>query len=190
MNRDPLSTYRIQLNSQFGFDDAAEIVPYLEELGIDYLYCSPVLQAAPGSTHGYDVVDHSKVSSELGGEHAYDRLWTALDQAKMSQMLDIVPNHMAIHRENPWWWDVLENGPSSAYADFFDVDWEPPERRIHNTVLMPVLEDQYGILLEAGKLKVVREGAAFEVRIGDKVFPGRAAVVAPDSCSGGDEKRE
>jgi (1->4)-alpha-D-glucan 1-alpha-D-glucosylmutase len=176
VNRDPLSTYRIQLNSQFGFDDAAEIVPYLEELGIDYLYCSPVLQAAPGSTHGYDVVDHSKVSSELGGEHAYDRLWTALDQAKMSQMLDIVPNHMAIHRENPWWWDVLENGPSSAYADFFDVDWEPPERRIHNTVLMPVLEDQYGILLEAGKLKVVRDGGAFEVRNGDKVFP-----VAPRS---------
>jgi (1->4)-alpha-D-glucan 1-alpha-D-glucosylmutase len=176
VNRDPLSTYRIQLNSQFGFDDAAKIVPYLEELGIDYLYCSPVLQAAPGSTHGYDVVDHSKVSSELGGERAYDRLWTALDQANMSQMLDIVPNHMAIARENPWWWDVLENGPSSAYAEFFDVDWEPPERRIHNTVLMPVLEDQYGILLEAGKLKVVRDGGNFEVRNGDRVFP-----VAPRS---------
>ena len=176
MNRDPLSTYRIQLNSQFGFDDAAGIIPYLEELGIDYLYCSPLLQAAPGSTHGYDVVDHSKVSRELGGERAYDRMCAALERAKMSQMLDIVPNHMAIHRENPWWWDVLENGPSSAYADFFDVDWEPPERRIHNTVLMPVLEDQYGILLEAGKLKVVREGGAFEVRNGDKVFP-----VAPRS---------
>ena len=105
----------------------------------------------------------------------------------MGQMLDIVPNHMAIDRENPWWWDVLENGPSSAYAEFFDVDWEPPERRIHNTVLMPVLEDQYGILLEAGKLKVVRDGDAFEVRNGDQRVPGRAAVVAPDSCAGGDE---
>jgi len=176
VNRDPLSTYRIQLNSHFGFDDAANIIPYLEELGIDYLYCSPLLQAAPGSTHGYDVVDHSKVSRELGGDRAYDRMCAALARSKMSQMLDIVPNHMAIDRENPWWWDVLENGPSSAYAEFFDVDWEPPERRIHNTVLMPVLEDQYGILLEAGKLKVVREGDAFEVRNGDKVFP-----VAPRS---------
>ena len=91
-------------------------------------------------------------------------------------MLDIVPNHMAIDRENPWWWDVLENGPSSAYAMFFDVDWEPPERRIHNVVLMPVLEDQYGVLLEAGKLKVVREAGKFEVRNGNRVFP-----VAPRS---------
>lgn len=176
MNRYPLSTYRIQLNSHFGFDEAAEIIPYLDELGIDYLYCSPCLQAAPGSTHGYDVVDHSKVSRELGGDRAFDRMCDALDRSKMGQMLDIVPNHMAIDRENPWWWDVLENGPSSAYAEFFDVDWEPPERRIHNTVLMPVLEDQYGILLEAGKLKVVREGNSFEVRNGDRVFP-----VAPRS---------
>jgi len=176
VNRYPLSTYRIQLNSHFGFDDAAKIVPYLEELGIDYLYSSPSLQAAPGSTHGYDVVDHSKVSRELGGDRAFDRMCDALDRSKMGQMLDIVPNHMAIDRENPWWWDVLENGPSSAYAEFFDVDWEPPERRIHNTLLMPVLEDQYGILLEAGKLKVVREGGNFEVRNGDRVFP-----VAPRS---------
>ena len=90
----------------------------------------------------------------------------------MGHLLDIVPNHMAIDRENPWWWDVLENGPSSAYAEFFDVDWEPPERRIHNVVLMPVLEDQYGVLLEAGKLKVVRDGGdTFEVRDGNRVFP-------------------
>jgi (1->4)-alpha-D-glucan 1-alpha-D-glucosylmutase len=176
VNRYPLSTYRIQLNRQFGFDDAAKIIPYLEELGIDYLYCSPLLQAAPGSTHGYDVVDHSKVSRELGGDQAFDRMCDALERSKMGQVLDIVPNHMAIARENPWWWDVLENGPSSAYAEFFDVDWEPPERRIHNTVLMPVLEDQYGILLEAGKIKVVREGGNFEVRNGERVFP-----VAPRS---------
>jgi (1->4)-alpha-D-glucan 1-alpha-D-glucosylmutase len=168
---EPLSTYRVQLNSQFGFDDAAEIIPYLEELGIDHLYCSPSFQAAPGSTHGYDVVDYSRVNRELGGEGAYDRMCDALDRSKMGQMLDIVPNHMAIHRENPWWWDVLENGPSSAYSMFFDVDWEPPERRIHNVVLMPVLEDQYGVLLEAGKLKVVREAGKIEVRNGNLVFP-------------------
>ena len=176
MWREPQSTYRVQLNSHFGFDDAAKIIPYLEELGIDHLYCSPYFQAAPGSIHGYDVVDHSKVNRELGGEQAFDRMCAALDRSKMGQMLDIVPNHMAIDRENPWWWDVLENGPSSAYATFFDVDWEPPEHRIHNTVLMPVLEDQYGLLLEAGKLKVVRAGGKFEVRDANGVFP-----VAPRS---------
>ncbi len=176
MLREPLSTYRIQLNSHFAFDDAAKIITYLDELGIDSLYCSPYFQAAPGSTHGYDVVDHSRVNRELGGEAGYDRMCDALNRHKMGQVLDIVPNHMAINRENPWWWDVLENGPSSAYAAFFDVDWEPPERRIHNTVLMPVLEDQYGILLEAGRLKVVRDAGTFEVRNGTGVFP-----VAPRS---------
>jgi len=168
---EPLSTYRVQLNSQFGFDDAAKIIPYLEELGIDHLYSSPLFQAAPRSTHGYDVVDHSKVSRELGGDPAFDRMCAALERSKMGHLLDIVPNHMAIDRENPWWWDVLENGPSSAYAEFFDVDWEPPERRIHNVVLMPVLEDQYGVLLAAGKLKVVRNGDTFEVHDGNRVFP-------------------
>ena len=171
MLHEPLSTYRVQLNSQFGFDDAAKIIPYLEELGIDHLYSSPLFQAAPGSTHGYDVVDHSKVSRELGGDLAFDRMCAALERSKMGHLLDIVPNHMAIDRENPWWWDVLENGPSSAYAEFFDVDWEPPERRIHNVVLMPVLEDQYGVLLAAGKLKVVRTGDTFEVHDGNRVFP-------------------
>jgi (1->4)-alpha-D-glucan 1-alpha-D-glucosylmutase len=174
--REHLSTYRVQLNSEFGFDDAAKVIPYLEELGIDSLYCSPYFQAAPGSTHGYDVVDHSKVNRELGGESAFDRMCDALAQRGMGQLLDIVPNHMAIAPENPWWWDVLQNGPSSAYAAFFDVDWEPPERRIHNSVLMPVLDDQYGVLLEAGKLKIIRTAGNFEVRNGEAAFP-----VAPRS---------
>ncbi len=192
MLREPLSTYRVQLNSQFGFDDAAEIVPYLQELGIDQLYCSPYFQAAPGSTHGYDVVDHSKVNRELGGDRGFDRMCAALERSKMGQVLDIVPNHMAIARENPWWWDVLENGPSSAYAAFFDVDWEPPETRIHNTVLMPVLADQYGILLEAGKLKVTRAAEKFEVRYGDEVFPAGPRslwqILAPAAVKCGSEQ--
>ena len=192
MLREPLSTYRVQLNSQFGFDDAAEVVPYLQELGIDQLYCSPYFQAAPGSTHGYDVVDHSKVNRELGGESAFDRMCAALERSKMGQMLDIVPNHMAISRENPWWWDVLENGPSSAYAAFFDVDWEPPETRIHNTVLMPVLEDQYGILLEAGRLEISRTAQKFEVRYGDEVFPAGPRslwqILAPAAVKCGSEE--
>ena len=136
----------------------------------------PLFQAAPGSTHGYDVVDHSKVSRELGGERAYDRMCDALERCGMRQMLDIVPNHMAIDRENPWWWDVLENGPSSAYAEFFDVDWEPPERRIHNVVLMPVLEDQYGVCSRPENSKSCARRGSFEVRNGNRVFP-----VAPRS---------
>ena len=172
MLREPLSTYRIQLNSQFGFDAAAELVPYLEELGIDYLYCSPYFQAAPGSTHGYDVVDHSHVNEELGGAPAFERMCAAIERNGLRQILDIVPNHMAITgRENPWWWDVLQNGPSSAYAAYFDVDWEPPERRIHNVLLMPVLADQYGVLLAAGKLRLVREGADFVVIFDNRTFP-------------------
>lgn len=172
MLREPLSTYRVQLNSQFGFDAAAELVPYLEELGIDYLYCSPYFQAAPGSTHGYDVVDHSHVNEELGGTPAFERMCAAIERNGLRQILDIVPNHMAITgRENPWWWDVLQNGPSSAYAAYFDIDWEPPEHRIHNILLMPVLADQYGVVLAEGKMKIGREGADFVVGFDNRTFP-------------------
>jgi (1->4)-alpha-D-glucan 1-alpha-D-glucosylmutase len=172
VQHEPTSTYRVQLNKQFDFEAAPRLLPYLKELGIDHLYCSPYLQAAPGSTHGYDVVNHSRVNEELGGAPGFDRLCHELETDGMRQILDIVPNHMAITgRENPWWWDVLENGPSSPYAAFFDVDWEPPERRLHNMVLMPVLEDQYGSLLGAGKLSIVRENDSFMVKVGDRVFP-------------------
>jgi len=172
LSREPTSTYRIQLNHQFDFDAAAELVPYLKELGIDHLYCSPYFQAAPGSTHGYDVVDHSRANEELGGAAGHQRLCTAIERNGMRQLLDIVPNHMAITgRENPWWWDVLQNGPSSLFAAFFDVDWEPPERRLRNMVLLPVLEDQYGVLLAAGKLRIAHENGGFVIRIGDRIFP-------------------
>jgi (1->4)-alpha-D-glucan 1-alpha-D-glucosylmutase len=114
-------------------------VPYLKELGIGHLYCSPYFQAAPGSTHGYDVVDHSRANEELGEAPGDERLCAAIERNGMRQLLDIVPNHMAITgRENPWWWDVLQNGPSSLFAAFFDVDWAPPERRLHNMMLLPL----------------------------------------------------
>lgn len=168
----PRATYRVQLSPDFGFDAAAKIVPYLSQLGVSHMYCSPCLQAAAGSTHGYDVVDYQHVNEELGGATAYKRLCAALKQAGMGQILDIVPNHMAITgRENPWWWDVLENGPASRYSDYFDVDWEPPEARLHNTVLLPVLGDHYGRVLEAGQIKLVREGADFMFRYHDRTFP-------------------
>ena len=106
----------MQLHAGFGFDDARAIVPYLADLGVSHLYTSPVLQAMPGSTHGYDVVDHGRVSAELGGEAGFLRLSDTLRQHGMGLVLDIVPNHMAIGEQNRWWWDVLEHGPASRYA--------------------------------------------------------------------------
>ncbi|HKY68767.1 MAG TPA: alpha-amylase family glycosyl hydrolase, partial [Acidimicrobiales bacterium] len=123
----PLATYRLQLHPGFGFDDAAAVADYLADLGVSHAYLSPVLQAAPGSTHGYDVVDPTRPSDDLGGAEGHVRLVAALQVAGLGQVLDIVPNHMAITGpENRWWWDVLEHGPSSRWAGHFDVTWHPP----------------------------------------------------------------
>ena len=165
-------TYRIQLHAGFTFDDAARLAGYLDALGVSHLYCSPILQAAPGSTHGYDVVDPSRLNDELGGDDAYRSLVRALNDHHLGQVLDIVPNHMALAgRANRWWWDVLENGPSSRYAGYFDIDWDPPEQKLTATVLMPVLGDHYGRVLEAGELKVCREGGALVVRYHEHEAP-------------------
>jgi (1->4)-alpha-D-glucan 1-alpha-D-glucosylmutase len=166
------ATYRIQLHAGFSFDDAAAITGYLAALGVSHLYCSPVLQAAAGSTHGYDVVDHGRLNGELGGPAGYRRLAQARAEAGLGLVLDIVPNHMALAgRANAWWWDVLENGPSSRYAGHFDIDWDPPERKLTATVLMPVLGDQYGRVLEAGELVLTRDGGSFTVRYYDHEAP-------------------
>ncbi len=168
----PFSTYRIQLRPDFGFDEAAALAPYLARLGVSHLYASPCLQAAPGSTHGYDVVDPTRPNSELGGAEGHRRMCDALGAAGLGQVLDIVPNHMAIGGpENAWWWDVLENGPSSVYASYFDVDWDPPEAKLRNTVLLPILADHYGRVLDAGELEVERKGGSFCVRYGDRCVP-------------------
>ena len=171
--RAPLrATYRVQLTPTFGFNQAAQILPYLSSLGISQLYFSPYLQAAPGSTHGYDVVNYHCVSHELGGEDELTILNQALRSHGMGQVFDMVPNHMAITGpENPWWWDVLENGPSSRYAAYFDVEWDPPEARHSNVVLVPVLGDQYGVALEAGQIQVEFDGQAFTVRYYDHTYP-------------------
>src|SRR5688500_13610399 len=121
----PRATYRIQLHAGFGFEATAGLAGYLAELGVTHLYASPYLQAAPGSTHGYDIIDHGRVNEELGGPDAHRKMVQTLRGAGLGQVLDIVPNHMSIASErNVWWWDVLENGPSSRFADYFDVDWE------------------------------------------------------------------
>ena len=173
----PESTYRIQLTPGFGFDQAAAVARYLADLGISHVYSSPVLQAAPGSTHGYDVVDHHRVSSELGGEPAHARMCEALAAAGLGQVLDVVPNHMAVvGPHNAWWWDVLENGRASVYAAYFDVDWDPPESKLRDTVLLPILGDHYGRVLEAGELRLARRGGAFTVHYHEHAVP-----VAPRS---------
>ncbi|HEX2698721.1 MAG TPA: malto-oligosyltrehalose synthase [Acidimicrobiales bacterium] len=185
----PWATYRVQLSPTFTFDDAAAIAGYLADLGITHLYASPVLQAAPGSTHGYDVVDHHRVNVELGGEAGHARMCDALGAAGLGQVLDVVPNHMAIGGpENAWWWDVLENGPASVYAAYFDVDWDPPEFKLRHTVLLPILGDHYGRVLEAGELNLRREGGSFTVHYHDHVVPvaprtiDRLLVAAAEDC--------
>ncbi|WP_435005432.1 malto-oligosyltrehalose synthase [Tundrisphaera lichenicola] len=173
----PMATYRVQMHAGFGFDAAAEIAVYLSDLGVTHLYASPYLQAGKGSTHGYDVLDHSKPNAELGGIEAQSRLCEALGRAGLGQILDIVPNHMSIaSRENKWWWDVLENGQSSRYAAYFDVDWHPPEEKLRDTVLMPILGDHYGREVEAGRVKLQRNGGTFTFEYFDHVMP-----VAPRS---------
>jgi (1->4)-alpha-D-glucan 1-alpha-D-glucosylmutase len=176
----PLATYRLQLHPGFGFDEAAAVAGYLADLGVSHAYLSPVLQAAPGSTHGYDVVDHSRPSEALGGAAGHDRLVAALRAVGLGQVLDIVPNHMAITGpENGWWWDVLEHGQSSRWAGHFDVTWDPPEEKLRNTVLLPILGDHYGRVLDRGEVTIERDGARFLVRYFDHLLP-----VSPRSLAG------
>jgi len=142
---EPIATYRLQLCPGFGFKEAAALVSYLGRLGISHVYCSPYLQARPGSSHGYDVADPTKISEDLGGAAGHTAFCKALAEAGLGQILDIVPNHMAMPgRENAWWWDVLENGRMSPYASFFDIDWDAAQKGDSYKVLLPVLGDRYG----------------------------------------------
>src|SRR6478752_5538184 len=125
MRRRPLSTYRLQLGPNLDFREAAALLPYLAALGITDVYLSPPFAAARGSTHGYDVVDYNRMRPELGGDEGYEALCQAIAQNGLGQLVDFVPNHMGIGPENPWWIEVLENGPSSVYAPYFDIDWTP-----------------------------------------------------------------
>ena len=171
MGRVPSSTYRLQLHANFTFEDAARVAPYLNALGISHVYSSPYLQAAPGSMHGYDVVDHQKVNEEIGGEEGHKRLCQCLNELGLGQVLDIVPNHMAIGNRNRYWWDVLENGQSSRFATWFDIDWHSSEVKLQNKVLIPVLGDQYGRVLSAGQITVERDANSLRVRYNGDIFP-------------------
>ncbi len=165
-------TYRVQMKAGFGFAEAKAAVGYLSQLGVTHLYCSPIFQAVPGSSHGYDVVDPSSVSDDLGGFDGFNALVDALDAAGMGVVIDVVANHMGTaSRSNVWWWEVLENGPSSLWASYFDVDWDPPEAKLRQRVLVPVLGDHYGRVLETGEIQVGRDGGSFYIRYHDHHLP-------------------
>src|SRR5947209_4370192 len=156
----PLATYRLQLTPNFGFDQAAALVPYLKALGISHLYASPFLKARSGSPHGYDVVDHNSLNPELGGEDGFRRLSAALEEADIGLILDFVPNHMGVHyADNPWWLDVLEWGPKSPCAASFDIDWETLPAHPRGGVLIPVLARSYGEALEGGEIELRYDAA-------------------------------
>ena len=149
----PRATYRLQFHKGFGFRDAAALAPYLARLGISHVYASPYLKARPGSTHGYDIVDHGQLNPELGDEAAFHDMVTAFRDNALGQVLDFVPNHMGVGgADNPWWLDVLEWGPMSEYAGWFDIDWDPDRRYLQDKLLVPFLGDQYGAVLESGQL--------------------------------------
>lgn len=172
MHPEPIATYRLQLRPGFGLKEAAALIPYLKELGISHIYTSSFLQAAKDSTHGYDVVDPTKINDQLGNETIHAELCEDLKAAGMGHMIDVVPNHMAIiGKQNPWWWDVLENGSSSQYAIYFDVDWDSSEERWPNKVLLPVLSDHYGRILEKGEIRLSFEEGQFTLHYQDQVFP-------------------
>ena len=175
MNRVPGATYRVQLNQGFRFVDARDLVPYLSELGITDLYTSPLHKARRGSSHGYDIANPLRINSELGTEEDFDELSAKLEHYGMGLLLDTVPNHMAATYENPWWRDVLENGQASAFACYFDIDWHPPETKAaflqENRVLLPVLGDLYGNVLERCEFVLKIEDTGIDVRYYDKRLP-------------------
>ena len=170
----PRATYRLQLHRGFTFADATRLVPYLAALGISHCYCSPYLKARPGSPHGYDIIDHGAFNPEIGTQEDFERFVTTLAAQHMGHLLDMVPNHMGVMgRDNRWWLDVLENGPASRFADFFDIDWSPLKPALHDKVLLPVLGDHYGNVLDRRELVLVfaAETGAFSVDYYEHRFP-------------------
>jgi (1->4)-alpha-D-glucan 1-alpha-D-glucosylmutase len=168
----PASTYRLQLHKDFSFRHATAVVPYLAQLGVGACYSSPYLQARPGSMHGYDMVDHTRLNSELGSEADYQAFTDALRSRHMGQVLDFVPNHMGVDPvANRWWRDVLENGLASPYAHYFDIDWDPVKPELKGKVLLPVLGGPYGEVLERGELRLAFADGAFVLHYYEQNWP-------------------
>ncbi|HYR23928.1 MAG TPA: malto-oligosyltrehalose synthase [Chthoniobacterales bacterium] len=170
--RIPSCTYRLQFNRWFTFAQAREIVPYLQALGVSDVYASPYFQAGANSLHGYDITDHNKLNAVIGSQEDYDGWIAELHAHDLGQVLDFVPNHMGIAEPgNKWWADVLENGPSSMYAPYFDIDWRPLKSDLRDKVLLPILTDQYGRVLERGELQVRFEEGAFYLAYQNQKLP-------------------
>jgi len=170
--RIPTCTYRLQFNRWFTFSQARQIVPYLHALGVSDVYASPYFQASPDSLHGYDISDHNKLNPAIGSRADYDKWIAELHTHHMGQVLDFVPNHVGIADScNRWWMDVLENGPSSRYAPYFDIEWHPLKFDLRDKVLLPILSDQYGRVLERGEFQVRFEEGTFYLQYGERRLP-------------------
>lgn len=189
----PRATYRLQLREDFGFADVTQIAGYLAELGVSHVYLSPCTQAARGSTHGYDVVDPNRASDALGGEEVHGQMLSCLSQAGIGVLLDWVPNHLATATpESAWFWDLLEHGPSSLYAEYFDVEWDWPDPRLRRKILLPILGESYGKLLAEGAIRLEElsapngQGPRMAVRVYDRVLPIAAdsLEIGPGESSG------
>lgn len=177
--RIPASTYRLQLHKGFRFIDAQRATDYLNRLGLTACYASPILKAKPGSMHGYDICDHSVLNPELGSNADFAAWSRELHRRNMGLVLDVVPNHMSVDPDqNPWWRDVLENGSVSLYADYFDIDWEPLKSELHNKILLPMLTDQYGRVLERGELRLSFDHGALSLHVGGQTLP-----ISPDQSA-------
>ena len=170
--RVPRATYRLQLGPGLSFDDAADIANYIAALGISDVYTSPFFETSSQGSHGYDVADHGRLRAELGGEEGFARFADALKRLELGLLVDVVPNHMGIAQaRNAWWQDVLEYGAASPHAVAFDIDWSPVKRELADKVLLPILGNQYGAVLDAGELRLEREGGRFRVRYYETVLP-------------------
>ena len=166
------ATMRFQFHKGFTFADAERQVPYLAGLGISHLYASPITTARPGSMHGYDVIDPTRVNPELGGEEALRRLVGALRAAGLGLIVDIVPNHMAVGAENAWWFDVLKRGTDSRYARYFDIDWDAEDPELRGKVLLPFLGNSLRDTLAAGEITLAgRPGGGFVAQYFGQPFP-------------------
>ncbi len=167
----PSATYRLQFSRNFRFEDAARILDSLRELGITHVYASPILGSRRGSEHGYDATDPTRIDPDLGSEEDFFAFQDELRKRGMGMVLDIVPNHMSASSENPWWMDVLENGPDSAYASYFDIDWHPGPRSLEGRILLPVLGQPFGEVLESSELHLRFRRGKFSIQYYESTFP-------------------
>ena len=170
--RIPSATYRLQLSESFGFSDIVQFIDYWNSLGITDLYLSPLFRSRSHSSHGYDVVSHSQIDPEIGSIRDLKQLAAMAKSRNMGVMLDVVPNHMGVNDQaNKWWWDVLENGPQSQYATYFDIDWNRPDESLRNKLLLPFLGDHFGTILERGELKLIYTDGGLQVAYGSRRYP-------------------